>query len=402
MGLLIDRTTIEDHTADIPEFSLVLGGPLYQLLLRAKLIRPPLRHLGWRVGVITGIAWLPLLALTILGGRFTSGVNVPFLYDFEVHARLLFSLPILIVGELLVYVRMRTLTAQFVERRIVVASTRPAFDAIISSAMRMRNSVIAELALLLLVIFAGPQIWRNGLALHANTWYATLTGSELTYTPAGYWYVFFSVPLFQFTLLRWYYRIAIWCRFLFQVSRLDLNLEPLHPDRCCGLGFLGNVIFAFAPLLMAHSGIVAGYIADRVLHGGARLPDYKFELIGLAVFLLALVLAPLFVFAPKLNDARIAGLRTYGALASDYVVDFARKWTPAGNTESEPLLGSADIQSLADLANSFAVVREVKVVPFGKETIIRFLILIAVPLTPLAFTVFSPDEMLKGLVSILF
>lgn len=176
---------------------------------------------------------------------------------------------------------------------------------------------------------------------------------------------------------------------------------PLHPDRCCGLGFLGNVTFAFAPLLMAHSGLVAGFIANRILHEGATLPAYKFELMGIAVFLLVIVLGPLCVFTPKLNSARLSGLRTYGRLASDYVVGFAGKWTRGAMTEGEPLLGSADIQSLADLDNSFAIVRETKLVPFGNPTIVRFIVVIALPLAPLALTMFSLEELLKRLITVL-
>jgi len=232
-----------------------------------------------------------------------------------------------------------------------------------------------------------------------------VSSSTLNYTAAGYWYAFVSVPVFQFILLRWYYRIIIWCRFLFQVSRLDLNLIALHPDRCCGLGFLGNVVSSFAPLLMAHSGIVAGYIANRILHEGATLPDYRFDLLSMAALLLAIVLGPLCVFIPKLNRARLAGLRTYGGLASDYVVGFAEKWTRdangvSTNPQNEPLWGSADIQSLADLANSFAIVKEVKLVPFGRDTAIRFLVVIAIPVAPLALTMFSPEELLKRLITV--
>src|SRR4051794_1095823 len=109
------------------EFSLVLGGPLYQLLLRSKLIRPPFGNLGWRIGVITALAWLPLVPLTILGGRFAGGVPMPFLYDFEVHARLLFSLPLMVLAEIVVHLRMRAIASQFVERQIVTESVRPAF-----------------------------------------------------------------------------------------------------------------------------------------------------------------------------------------------------------------------------------------------------------------------------------
>jgi hypothetical protein len=381
------------------DFSLVLGGPLYQLMLRSGLIRPPLGHLASRIGVITLLAWLPLAVLSAFGGRFAAGVKVPFVYDFEVQTRLLFALPMMILAELVVYVRMRAITTQFIERQIITDKVRPTFNAVVSSAMRLRNSLTAEVALLIIVFGVGRFVWGAALALHSDTWYASVTSSERT--PAGYWYGFVSVPVFQFILLRWYYRVFIWCRFLFQVARLDLNLVPLHPDRCCGLGFLGNVAIAFAPLLMAHSGLVAGFIADRIIHEGAKLADYKFELVGMAVFLLLIVLGPLCVFVSKLNQARLAGLRTYGRLASEYVNGFAGKWSQGDGMASEPLLGSADIQSLADLDGTFSIVKEMKLAPFSKENVIRFLVIIALPLAPLLLTMFSAEELLKRVIGVL-
>jgi hypothetical protein len=381
------------------EFSLVLGGPLYQLLVRCGLIRPPFDHLGRRVAVITGLAWLPLVPLTIIGGRFLSGARVPFLYDFEVHARLLFALPLLVLAETVVYIRMRAIAAQFIERRIITDDVRPAFDSILSSVMRLRNSLPVEIAMLLFVIFGGSLLWRGAVALHSDTWYATAIGPTPSPTLAGRWYTLVSVPVFQFILLRWYYRFFIWFRFLFQVSRLPLNLIPLHPDRSCGLGFLGTVASAFGPILAAHSGLLAGFIANRVVHEGAQLPDYKFELVGLAAVLLVIVLGPLCVFIPKINRARLAGLRTYGRLGSDYVAEFAGKWA-GGAAQQDDLLGSSDIQSMADLDSSLAIVRETKLVPFGKETALRFLVVIAVPLLPLAFTMFSVEEVVKRLIQV--
>ena len=383
------------------EFSLVLGGPLYQLLLRSGLVQPPFGKLSWRIAIILAVAWLPLVPLTIIGQRFGGGVPVPFLYDFEVHSRLLCALPLMILAELIVYVRMRAITSQFLERHIVTNDLRPAFSDIIASVMRLRNSVAVEIALLAVVIVAGPWIWRDTLALRSSTWYATVTTAGSAYTPAGYWYGFISVPVFQFILLRWYYRIFIWFRFLFRASRLDLNLIPTHPDRCCGLGFLGNVVSAYAPLLMAHSALIAGYIANRILHEGASLPEYKVELIAMAVLLLLMVLGPLCVFTPKLNRARITGLRMYGRLASEYVDGFARKWTTGTAPSDEPLLGSSDIQSLADLDSSYSIVKEMRLAPFGRETVIRFIIVIALPLAPLALTMFSLEELIKRLVTVI-
>ena len=400
MRVLVEQTNVKRETEQSEDFSLVLGGPLYQLLLRVRLIQPPLGHIGWRIGVITALAWLPLVVLTIFIGRFVGGVKVPFIYDFEVHARLLFSLPLMILAELVVYIRMRGLVAQFVERQIITDKLLPAFNAIISSAMRLRNSLAAEIGLLLFVVLAGHFIWRKALALDSDTWYATVSSSSRSYTLAGYWYSFVSVPVFQFILIRWYYRVFIWCRFLFHVSRLDLNLVALHPDRSCGLAFLGNVTLGFAPLVMAHTGVVAGFIGNRIVREGATLSDYRVELVGIAVLLLAIVLGPLCVFIPKLNAARLAGLRNYGRLASDYVVGFARKWAP-GAMASEHLLGTSDIQSLADLANSFAIVRESRLVPFGRDTVVRFLVVIALPLVPLLFTMFAVEELLTRLIKVL-
>jgi hypothetical protein len=383
------------------DFSLVLGGPLYQAMLRSGLIKPPLDRVRGRIAVLTGFAWLPLALLTLLSGRFAGGVQVPFLYDFEVHARLLLSLPLMILAEVIVHARMRAITSQFLERHIVTEEHRAEFAAVVSSAMRLRNSFAAEMILIVVVFAVGPWMWRSTVALHSDTWYATMTGGGTAFNAAGFWYGFVSVPVFQFILLRWYYRIFVWWRFLFQVSRLTLNLVSTHPDRCCGLGFLSNVSFAFGPLLMAHSVLVAGFIANRILHESATLPQYKLELLAMVALLLVVALGPLCVFAPKLNSARLAGLRTYGRLASDYVNGFAQKWTTGMLPQHEPLLGSADIQSLADLDNSYSILREARLVPFGKETIIRIVVIVAVPLSPLALTMFSVDELIKRLIGVI-
>ena len=95
------------------------------------------------------------------------------------------------------------------------------------------------------------------------------------------------------------------------------------------------------------------------------------ELVQWPSFFCLIVLGPLCVFTPKLNRARLAGLRTYGRLASEYVAGFAEKWTTAAAPSREPLLGSADIRSLADLDNSYSIVREMRLAPFGKQTVIR-------------------------------
>jgi hypothetical protein len=210
------------------------------------------------------------------------------------------------------------------------------------------------------------------------------------------------VPVFQFLLVRWYFRLAIWMRFLWQLSRIDLKLVPSHPDRVGGLGFLGNIVYAFTPLLVAHGVLLAGFIADRIVFAGAKLPEFIVEIVGGVGVLVFLVLCPLMVFAGQLARARRTGLGEYGVLAQRYVREFDAKWLRGDRDPAEPLVGSPDIQSLADLGNSFEVVRTMRFVPFSKDTIIQLAIVTVAPLLPLTLTMISLEELLKRLLSAVF
>jgi hypothetical protein len=333
-------------SATTKDFSLMLGGPLYQYFLRVGLVKPPLDRVGWRMIAISMFAWAPLLVLAGLSGRLVGGVKIPFLYDFEVHARFLAALPLLIGAEVTISQRIRGMLRQFVDRQIITPDLLSSFERVTQSAIRLRNSAEIELGLLVFVFTAGILWWRGILAIQADTWYASpITGGRVL-TPAGYWYEFVSMPIIQFIGLRWYFRLLIWARMLWQVSRLDLNLVPSHPDRCCGLGFLGGTAAALGPFLIAHSVLLSGFLADRILYQGGRLPDYVAEIVVVALLMYILVLGPTCVFTPRLLRRRREGLSAYGALASEYVIGFQKKWIEGHRPSDEHLVGSSDIQSV--------------------------------------------------------
>jgi hypothetical protein len=386
------------------DFSLVLGGPLFQLLRRSHLSGNALELLQQRILVISLLAWLPLLLLSALEGHALGGnVAVPFLLDIDVHIRFLLALPLLIVAELVVHQRMRFVVRQFLERNLIPESGLIRFEAAIVSAFRLRNSVLAEVLLIAFVYVVGVLIiWRQYMALATATWYAapTVEGSKLSF--AGIWYGYLSLPLFQFLLLRWYFRLFIWTRFLWRVSRIEVSLVPTHPDRVGGLGFLANTVYAFTPLAVAHGALLAGLIANRIFYLGAALPDFKIEIAVLVVFLMCVVLGPLLVFAPQLAQAKRTGNREYGTLAERYVREFDAKWLRGGAAADEPLVGSADIQSLADLANSFEVVRAMQIAPITRDAVLRLVAATLVPIIPLALTMMSLEELVKTLFGILF
>jgi hypothetical protein len=389
---------------DPRDFSLVLGGPLFQFLRRAHLSDDALTLLCRRIIVISLFAWLPLLLLSALEGQVRgAGVVVPFLWDVEVHVRFLVVMPLLIGAELVVHRRMLSLVKQFLERHLIPESAMSRFDAAIASAFRLRNSVLAEVLLIAFVYGVGILIvWRQCMALDAATWYATpsVEGSKLSL--AGMWYGYVSLPILQFLLCRWCFRVFVWARFLWQVSRIKLSLVPTHPDRVGGMGFLSKTAYAFAPLAVAFGALLAGQLANRIFFLGAGLLEFKAEIAVMVVFVLCVAFGPLLVFGPQLAQAKRTGGREYDTLAQRYVREFDVKWLRGGAPADEPLVGSADIQSLADLGNSLEVVRTMRIVPVTKEAVLLLAAATLAPMVPLALTMMPLEELLKKLLGVLF
>ena len=387
-----------------PDFSLVLGGPLFQLLRRTHLADDALLLVRQRIVVIAQLAWLPLLVLSALEGNLWGGsTSVPFLLDIEVHVRFLVSLPLLVLAELVVHRRMRPLLQQFVERNLVPESAMPRFEAAVVSAFRLRNSVLAEVLLIGIVYGVGVLfIWRHYVALDTATWYATGSAGGSQLSLAGMWFGYVSLPIFQFLLCRWYFRLFIWAHFLWQVSRIELSLLPTHPDRLGGLSFISGQIYAFTVLAVAHGALLAGNLANRIFFLGAELLQFKVEIAVLVVFMMCVILGPLLFFAPQLSQAKRKGSREYGVLAERYAREFDAKWLRGGASADEPLLGSGDIQSLADLGNSFQVVREMRIVPIKRDDLLRLVGATLAPIVPLALTMMSLEELLKKLFGVLF
>jgi hypothetical protein len=386
------------------DFSIVVGGPLFQALRRAHLTGDALELVRRRIVVFALVAWLPLLLLAALGGKaWGGGVAVPFLYDIDVHARFLVALPLLIVAELVVYRRMRAIVAQFVTLGLVRGAVRERFDQAIASAMRLRNSVFAEVLLIALVYGVGVLfVWRHYAALATPTWYATPEEGTLRLGLAGWWYVLVSLPLFQFILVRWYFRLFIWARFLWHVSRMDVAYAPMHPDRNGGIGFVSRIGYAFAPLLLAQGTLLAGMMANRILFEGATLASFKLDIAGFVALMVGVVLAPLLVFIPPLARVKREGLREYGHLAKRYVDEFDAKWLQGMAAGAEPLVGSADVQSLADMGNAYEVVRTMRLLPITRDALIQLVVMTLLPVAPLLLTMISAEELLGQILKVLF
>jgi hypothetical protein len=397
-----DITMTNSSDIKLPDdFSLVQGGPLFQFFVRSHLSTSGLGLLHRRIIFFSLLTWLPLLLLSAVSGFALGGVQIPFLHDLETHVRFLVALPLLLVAERTVHQRLKLVVMQFIARGIVTAEVRPLFDACIASALRLRNSMLIEIALLVLVVTVGHSYFFDLTTVKVDTWYIISTTPEVRFSAAGHWLAYVSLPVFQFILIRWLFRISVWVKFLWQVSRLQLYLVPTHPDRASGLGFLAGSAAAFIPFLLSQGALLSAIVGERILFEGATLPSFKAEIVIFVVFLLLLVLGPLGVFAPLLARTKRQGILTYGALASRYVVEFDKKWLLGGAGQDEALIGSGDIQSLADLNNSFEVIRTMQIFPFGRQTVLQTAVVALLPLAPLLLTMISLEDLLKRLVGML-
>ena len=369
-----------------PDLSLVEGGPLYRLGVALSLngfFRPAV--------ALSMLAWLPLFLLSTVAGTLSGGVDVPFLDSYGTHARYLLALPLLFAAEWRADPQFRRLVGHLVSSRLVRPAEMDEFGNIVRSTLRLRDSAIAEAALVAIVIFVAVIGGGFDPSSGLSSWRARGATGEGGLTFAGWWATVVALPMFQFLLGRWIWRVLIWWRFLWRFSRLDLQLVPTHPDRAGGLGYLGVVQGHFDVLCFAVSAVQAGIFAEEILFRGATLLSLWPLIVTLVVSVQVLFVGPTLVFSPRLMVLKRRGLREYGVLGMHYARDFEAKWVHGSTTHEEPFLGSSDIQSLADLAGGFEIIEGLHGVPFGRRLPLGLLIATVVPmliLLPVAY----PEE----------
>ncbi|WP_434422163.1 hypothetical protein [Nannocystis pusilla] len=368
------------------------GGPCAGALRRLGVA--PLRGRAFAAFLkVILFAWLPLVVLAAADGVLVGGASLPLLHDLSAHTRFLVAVPLLVLADLPIGARLDRCTAQFIAADLVREDDRALFAGILVAARRARDSRVAAVVVLAAAYLITAGVVALGEGGVGDSWQAQ--GGTRGFTLAGGWYALVSLPLFHFVLVRWVHRLFVWGRFLRRVSRLDLQLTAAHPDRAGGLGFLGDGLLPFAIPVFAVSAVIASAIGTRILFAGATLEQYHSSYVAGLVLALMCVVGPLFVVAPTLLRLKLRGLLQYGVLGSRYAQRFEARWLGAGEGVDESLLGTPDVQSLADLAACHAVVRGIRLVPFEPRDILVLALLGALPALPLAATTSAAREFLQ-------
>ncbi len=375
-----------------------LGGPAYRLMQRLGLIRGEGPCIGRRMIAFLLITWVPLLLLALIEGRALGPTpRESLLLDFPTYARFFLAVPLLFLSEVIVGPRLQTAGLNFVRGNFVRPEDIPAVEAAILRAWRRREALLPEVLMLGFAMIGAWQLTMDtwiGEASAAN-WQTSVTEAGIAFTWAGLWYHFVAVPILQFFLFRWIWRLISWTLFLRDMARLDLELVATHPDRAAGLGFLGGAHLSLAIFPFAFSCVLSAHVAFQVHFEAVAVMSFKVVFAVYLVAMLLLILGPLLIFTPLLARTRRQGLREYGIFANTYNRAFHQKWVTGTPPADEPLLGSADIQSLADLGNSFGLIREMKIFPFSQQQILQIAIISSLPGLPLIFLVMPVGEILQ-------
>lgn len=374
------------------QFSL-FGGPLHRLGERLRLARGD--RSAFALGLALGLlAWSILLALAIIDGVVPKLFSLPVI---AAHVRLLLVIPLFFLCESWLDSRLREFVGLIVRSGVVPENALPALRSEIARTGRRRDAWLPEimclLATVLLTVFAAR------FHLSGKTSVTDPIRAMNEFRLAGLWYWLVCLPLFRFLMFRWLWRIALWWCFLWRVARLQLHLVPTHPDGAAGLGYLEVAQTYFAPLVLAVSAVMSASFAEEISSGISVFEAIYPALAITLVAGLALVLLPPCFFAIKLRRCRERGLSDYGAFAARYVNDFEKKWLNATNVPAEPLLGTADLQSLADLSNSVAAVRNMRTVPVSTRLSIIVMIAALLPMAPLFLFKYPIAELVQRLVA---
>lgn len=391
---------------DIPSlpirFPLGTEGPFYRLQIALRLAAQDRPRVARRVLAALAITWLPLALLSAWQGESgnagpDTGLATSLFSHIATYARFFATVPLLIVAENAVRPHLERAFEQAVTSGVVPPAQQERFFEMLLDALRWRESKVAEAAILVLAFLASHIAIAVATAGHHATWIHA--GPALTW--AGVWYAYVSLPLLQFLIFRWLYRLVIWWRVMHGLSRLDLNIQPAHPDQRGGLAFIGDSVQAFAILAFAFSAAAAGAVADFVVTEGAPITELKGFIAGAALFILFVFLAPLGFFFGSLFRAKDEALLRYEGLAERFWQAFERKWlhaapaTPAPDGIAEP-----DFSALTDLGALVKTVREMKTLPLTREGVMPLAMAIIVPFLPVATMAIPLRELLTGILHV--
>jgi hypothetical protein len=375
-------------------------APPTRVQRKLGLIKPDNLNANRRALLLAAICWLPLVLLAIVHSAMThTDAVTSVLWQVGLHARYLVAVPLLILAEAACVPQINAIVYHFVGSGIVGERDRPRLDqAVISTRDLLRSSKAELVVIAVAYLIAFATVLSHSLD-QLPAW-AMPGGVVPRYSLAGWWHMLVSLPVLLILILGWGWRLILWTRLLWLISRLDLRLVASHPDHCGGLSFVGHSVRAFAIVVLAIAAIVAGRSAYLVLAGDALPTPYLYLNVGFMLTVVAVFVLPLFVFAPNLARLWRRGTFEYGALVGRVGSRFEGKWLDVRNVD-QTALEKPDFSATADLYAVVANVHAIRFVPIDLKDLVPLVVAMLLPFVPVVLLAMPVDVILSHLKSLL-
>jgi len=356
-----------------------------------------------KIFLIIAVSWLPLLIISFFSGTMLSAdskIKIPFLYDYLTNARLLISFPVIFLSISIINNLISKSFDQFVSAEIVRTEDLRKFKQISDTYYKLKDSKISNISIFFLSYLWIYFFWRNYEDISGlNSWKLISSGNEGVQL-AGYWYYIVSIPVVQIFMFKMIWTFLLWSSSLYRIAKLNLNISSSSPDGAGGLAFLGYTQIFFGLLGFAQNVTFSAGIADKIVYNNESFMDYRFNIILGIISVSLIYIVPLLFFTKHLLNAKLVTLFEYSKLGLNYGTSFENKWIKKNMPDnSEPLLGNADIQSLADMSNSVKMVQDQLIIPLRISTFIAFFVVLIIPYLPLLLLRFTSEEILQGILN---
>jgi hypothetical protein len=375
----------------VKDYAFASGGILWKVFDRSRF---EARSLQQKVSIVFGLlllCWLPLAALSYLQLGWDQ-FYLLFLRDIATHVRFLLVLPILLFARRSVNISFNNTIHFFYQTKIVDPENKDQFERVMTKMEKWRGSKIVDFLIVLLVYSAFYLQGHNRINEHST--YAPWSMVDDKITSAGWWYIFFCLPILQILLYRWLYTILIWIIFLKNLSKVNLHLSALHPDGVGGLGFLQYTQLSYFPVALAFSALTAGVMNNVIIFAKASIVDYKIAIGSILIFVLLLFIFPLMLLLPLLAKIKRKYFMQYSLqswpVAREYE-DQLKAFSATG--EEKP-----DASWHVDLVGSFEKTKDMKTILVDKTMLIAFGAAVILPFLPVMAQQVPLKEILVNLI----
>lgn len=376
--LLLFPTQVSGLPQTTGDFTASRGGPFDALQTRLGLLNADELNTGRRIVVFIAIAWGTPFMLALLDGLPAGGAG-SYLRDMGVWAMSFVAIGAFVLADEQVEDGLRACHRQFLSAQIIApASTRQASDALRLS-LGQRDSKLAETIFLAAAVLAALLCWIGLVHSPSTSWAVTVESGGNRITPAGWWSVIVSVPLFWFLMLRVLWRHFVWSQLLRRMAKLELRLVATHPDGMGGLAFVSEYPNAYMAYVFGVSAVVAVTLGRHFDMETLNSTTLTVAMACWLVLVLALFAQPLAAFSKPLADLKAATIAALSGHATHYQRFAERKLlgrNVVAGTDDEAATEQeiADPSKLLDVAKKLStfLVNRKAVLPIGMAALLPF------------------------------